>query len=124
MLSVSAYPSHKLLNGGTNLYETWYVCYGTWAHLNGVCLKSLPSVSVSVCILIVARQRLSENVTASTNTCATIEELLDASFLYGPCRIKGKYAVLPRTSCFKICNIPEYISPLRLRYPVCLCFRS
>jgi hypothetical protein len=41
---------------------------------------------------IVAKQRLSRNVTAVTNTHATIEELLDASF------------VLPRTSCiiFKV----------------------
>jgi hypothetical protein len=41
---------HKLLNGGTNLYETWYLCHGTWVHLNGVCLKSIPLVSVSVCV--------------------------------------------------------------------------
>jgi hypothetical protein len=37
--------------------------------------------SVSVCVSpIVARQRLSKEVTAATNTSATIEELLDASF--------------------------------------------
>jgi hypothetical protein len=35
-----------------------------------------------------ARQRLGRNVTAVTNTHATIEELLDASFSCGPCRIK------------------------------------
>jgi hypothetical protein len=35
--------------------------------------------SVSVCVsLIVARQRLGKNVTAATNTHATIEEFLDA----------------------------------------------
>jgi hypothetical protein len=39
---------------------------------------------------LVARLRLGENVTAATNTYATIEELLDASFICGPCRIKGK----------------------------------
>jgi hypothetical protein len=39
---------------------------------------------------IVARQRLSKNVNAATNTHATIKELFDASFLCGPCHIKGK----------------------------------
>jgi hypothetical protein len=50
----------------------------------------------SVCLYtyhpIVARQRLGKNITAATNTHATIEELLDASFslrLFGPCPIKG-----------------------------------
>jgi hypothetical protein len=38
---------------------------------------------------IVARQRLGKKVTAATNTHATIE-LMDASFLCGPCCIKGK----------------------------------
>jgi hypothetical protein len=53
--------------------------------------------------LIVARQRLSRNVTAVTNKHATIEELLDASFLCGPCSIKeSRLLVLPRTSCFRI----------------------
>jgi hypothetical protein len=41
----------------------------------------------SVCLymypLIVARQRLGENVTAETNAHATIEELLDKSFSMG-----------------------------------------
>jgi hypothetical protein len=38
------------------------------------------SVCLYVYPLIVARQRLGKNVTAATNTHATIEELLDASF--------------------------------------------
>jgi hypothetical protein len=29
-----------------NFYETWYVYYETWANLNGVLHKSLPSVFV------------------------------------------------------------------------------
>jgi hypothetical protein len=33
-----------------------------------------------VYLLIVARQRLSKNITAAANTHATIEEVLDASF--------------------------------------------
>jgi hypothetical protein len=40
--------------------------------------------------LIVARQRLGRNVTAVTNTHATIEELLDASFSMWPVWYEGK----------------------------------
>jgi hypothetical protein len=36
------------MNSWTNPHETWYVFHGTWAHLNGVLHKSLPSVCVSV----------------------------------------------------------------------------
>jgi hypothetical protein len=39
---------------------------------------------------IVARQRLGRNVTALTNTRATIEELLDASFSMWPVSYQGK----------------------------------
>jgi hypothetical protein len=38
----------------------------------------------------VARQRLGRNVTAVTNTHATIEELLDASFSMRPVSYQGK----------------------------------
>jgi hypothetical protein len=50
---------------------------------------------------IFARQRLGRGVTAVTNTRATIEELLDASFSMWPVSYQGKYGglVLPRTSC-------------------------
>jgi hypothetical protein len=46
----------------------------------------------SVCVYppIVARQRLGRNVTAVTNTHATIEELLDASFSMWPVSCQGK----------------------------------
>jgi hypothetical protein len=40
--------------------------------------------------LIVARQRLGRNVTAVTNTHATTEELLDASFSVWPLWYRGK----------------------------------
>jgi hypothetical protein len=43
-------PPYKRLNGWTNLYETWYVYHGTWAHLNGILHKSIPSVCVSLCV--------------------------------------------------------------------------
>jgi hypothetical protein len=41
---------------------------------------NLPHQSVCLYPLIVARQRLGKNVTAATNTHATIEELLNALF--------------------------------------------
>jgi hypothetical protein len=44
---VSVYPSFQRLIAWTNLYETWYVYHGTWAHLSGVLHKSLPSLCVS-----------------------------------------------------------------------------
>jgi hypothetical protein len=81
-ICVSVYAPYQLSNAWTNLYETWHVYHGAWAHLNGVLNKSL--LSVCVCLYIphnVARQRLSKNVTAATNTHATIEELLDAFFM-------------------------------------------
>jgi hypothetical protein len=57
----------------------------------------------SVCLYvyppIVAKQRLGKNVTAATNTHATIEELLGASFSVGSMSYEGKEAILPRTSC-------------------------
>jgi hypothetical protein len=49
---------------------------------------------------IVARQRLGRKVTAVTNTHATIEESLDASF---STRIKeSRRLFLPRTSCLTL----------------------
>jgi hypothetical protein len=72
------------------------VYHGTWAHLNVLIKKSLPSVCVSVCVslaTIVARQRLSRNVTAVTNAHATIEELLDTSFSMRSVSYQGKWAI-------------------------------
>jgi hypothetical protein len=72
----------QLMNASVNPYRTLYVYYGTCAHLNCVLHKSFPLVCVSVWVSppIVARQRPGKNVTAATNTQATIEELLDSSF--------------------------------------------
>jgi hypothetical protein len=56
------------------------------------------SVCLYVYPLIVARQRLRKNVTAVTNTHATIEELLDTSFYMRSMSYQGKL-VLPRISC-------------------------
>jgi hypothetical protein len=52
-----------------------------------------PPIGLCVCMcspFIVARQRLGKDVTAATDTHGTLEELLDASFLCGPCRFNGK----------------------------------
>jgi hypothetical protein len=73
------------LSARSSLHETCHVCHVTWAHLNGVVHKSLPSVCVTLCISpIVARQRLVKNVNAETNTHARIEEFLDAFFSMWP----------------------------------------
>jgi hypothetical protein len=45
---------------------------------------------ISTAYPIVARQRLGRNVTAVTNTRATIQELLDASFSMWPVSYQGK----------------------------------
>jgi hypothetical protein len=47
---VSVNLPYQILNAWTNLYETWHVHHGTWAHLNVVLHKFLPSVSVSECV--------------------------------------------------------------------------
>jgi hypothetical protein len=78
VLSVCLCISYILLNVWTNLYETWYVYHGTWAHLNGVFHKFLPSVCQYVYPFIVARQWAGKNVAAAMNTHKTTE-LLDAS---------------------------------------------
>jgi hypothetical protein len=89
--------------------DTWYVYHDTWAHLNGVLHKSLPSVCVSVCVpLIIARQRLDKNVTAATTTHVTKKICWMRHFLCGPCRIKGKQASSSSQSFFLnnvICGI-------------------
>jgi hypothetical protein len=50
---------------------------------------TLLSVCACVSPLIVARQRLDRNIAAETNTHATIEELLDASFSMWPVSYQG-----------------------------------
>jgi hypothetical protein len=62
---VSVNPPCQLLNAWTNLYETWYIYHGTWAHLNGILHKSLPSICVCMCIPpTVARWRLGKVYTS------------------------------------------------------------
>jgi hypothetical protein len=50
--------------------------------------------------LIVARQRLGRNASAVTNTHATIEELLDASFSMRPVSYQGKSAISSSQNLF------------------------
>jgi hypothetical protein len=50
-------------------------------------------VCLYVYLPIVARQRFGKNVTAVTNTHATIEELLDASFSMWPVSYQGMSAI-------------------------------
>jgi hypothetical protein len=78
---LSLYPPYQILNAWTNLYETWYVYHGTWAHFNGVLHKSLQSVCVSICVS-PYRCHVTAGQTRSHGNEYTQrwEELLDASF--------------------------------------------
>jgi hypothetical protein len=104
------------LNAWTNLYETWYVCHGTWAHLNGVLHKSLPSVCMSLCVSLlsllgkgsvkcippfVARQRLSKYNPAGTNT-RNSRRIVGRVIFYAILVVSKENGrlVVPRTSCF------------------------
>jgi hypothetical protein len=81
MLSVYPWiPPYLLLNAWTYLYETWYAYHGTQAHFNGVLMNpSHKSVCLCMCLSLLARQLLDNNVTDATNRHATIK-LLEASF--------------------------------------------
>jgi hypothetical protein len=87
-------PPHLFWNGWTNLYNTWFVFYATWAHLNVVLHKSIPSVCMPTRVSpFVARQRFGNNVTAVTNIHGTIEELFDASFSVPSLLHQGKKVI-------------------------------
>jgi hypothetical protein len=43
-------PSYQLVYAWTNLYGTWYVYNGTWAHPNDVFKKNIVSLCVCMCI--------------------------------------------------------------------------
>jgi hypothetical protein len=106
---------YQLLNSWTNLDETWYVCHGTYTHLNGVLHKSLPSVCVSVCVSLVgtrsinciphsvARQRLREDVPAATNTLNRRRIFWTLHFLCGSCLMEGECVGL---SLLLLGNVP------------------
>jgi hypothetical protein len=78
----------QLLNAWTNLYETWYVCHGTWTHLNGV-----PPISLCVCLCIPLLLLLT-NGSVNTFLRQLIQKQqknsLTVRFLCSPCLIKGE----------------------------------
>jgi hypothetical protein len=55
---MSVYPPYWIMNGWTNLYETWYVYQSTCVYPNSVIQKSLPSLIPTVQPLIFLRQNL------------------------------------------------------------------
>jgi hypothetical protein len=60
---------------------TFYVYYGTWAHLNGLLPKSPPLVCVSLCVsLISSLGNSSVNAFQEQRIHATIDYMLDTSF--------------------------------------------
>jgi hypothetical protein len=78
---------YQLLNVSTNIYETWCVYHGTWAHFNGVLLKSL---CVPVCVSLLGNG--SANTFPRQRIHTAIEKLLDASYLR---RVCGSVCVSP-----------------------------
>jgi hypothetical protein len=77
---VSPPPPNQRLIDCTNFYETWYITAPEPISIAYFINPSHQSVCLYVYPPIVARQQLGKNVTASTNTYAAIEELMDASF--------------------------------------------
>jgi hypothetical protein len=68
-----------------NVYEIWYVYHSPWSHL--ICV--LHAMQRLVKHSIFARQRPDKNVTATTNTQATIEKVLDTLFSMGSISHQG-----------------------------------
>jgi hypothetical protein len=74
-------------------------------------MRSRCCLCVCVCVPpIVARQRLGRNVTAVTNTHATIDELLDASFSMWPVSYQGSFLRLIFNMLNKNANSVEMYS--------------
>jgi hypothetical protein len=59
----------------------------------------MPPASLCVCICI-PLSFLGKNVTAATNEDASMEELLDAPFVYGQCLLKGSRRLVCTRPCF------------------------
>jgi hypothetical protein len=87
---VSANPPYQLLNGWTNLYETWQVYHGTWTHLNCI----IPPISL--CVYLCIPLSLLGNGLVKTLMRLQIQEednCWTPCFLCGSCHIKGKQAI-------------------------------
>jgi hypothetical protein len=80
------------------LYETLYVCRGTWAHFNGVHYKSVRSVCVFP--LVVARQRLDRHILVATNTR---NNSISGSVVFYTVRVVSKESLLPLFLSFSVC---------------------
>jgi hypothetical protein len=116
-LCVCQSPPYKLLNAWTNLYETWYVYYGTWTHLNCILHKSFPSVSVPLYVSVfsllgkgsvkcmppfVSRELLGKHVATAKKMCwkrrfYAVRVVLKQS----------RWSILPRTSRFLISKLAQ-----------------
>jgi hypothetical protein len=120
-------PPHKLLNASPNLYETWYVYHGIWAHLKGMFHKSFhTSLCLYLYLPIVGRQRLVKYVPVATNTSKNIRILVDVVF-YTVCVLSKESlwvclrilcSVLVFIALVVVWRLPELsdskISPVRL----------
>jgi hypothetical protein len=92
----------QLLNCWTYVYDTWYLYHDTGYFVN----LSHQSVFLYVYPLLVARQRLGKNITAATNTHATIEELFDASFSVR-CLSYQSRRLVPTRTFFIVLHVKE-----------------
>jgi hypothetical protein len=84
-----------------DIYETWYVYHGTWAHLNGIHHTSLPSVCFCICIPpILATQWLGKHVPAAT-IIRNNRRIVERVFFYTVHVLSKEIRriVLLRTSC-------------------------
>jgi hypothetical protein len=101
-------PHYQLLNAWTNLYETWYLYHGTWAYLNGVLHKSLPSVCMYIWYpTTVAGQRLGKKCYRGNEYTRNNRRLVRRVVFYAVHVVskESRRLVLPRTSCL-ICSSP------------------
>jgi hypothetical protein len=107
----------------TNLYETWCVQHGTWAHLNGVLHKYLQTLCVSICIPLTLlgngsvntfpRQRIHIN---NGMNCWTWH------FICGPCLIKCEYIGLSLYPLQLLGKNPTKTFPRQRRIVGCVVF--
>jgi hypothetical protein len=113
-------PPHQLLNGWTNLYEIWYVCNGTWAHLSGYFINpSHQSVCLYVYPLNVARQLLGKDIAAANEYTRNNRVIVGRVVSYGACVIRvskeSRRLVLPRT-CSNRCEICYILASWLIMY--------
>jgi hypothetical protein len=74
----------------TNLYEIWYIYHGTWAHLNGILHKSLPSVSIYMYMRLSLRGNGSVYMFPRQRIRETKKNCWTHCFLCNPCHTKAE----------------------------------